>query len=118
MTESPFHQLLHEFQVRNAGEGKPLFHIDVHGKLDRKDSYELDLGVSCLLKHWDQYGESDFLVAFINNLKTGFDKILKDIPKYKGFTSVCNEDPYLNGNWGCEIKTMNEQAVILGIPSI
>lgn len=117
MIESPFHQVLHEFQRRN--EGKPLFHVDIHGKLDRKDCYDLDLGVACLLHHWDpQYGESDFLNSFVSNLKTGFDKILKNIPQYKGFTAVCNQDPYLNGLWGGDLRTMNEQAVILGIPSI
>jgi len=53
--ESPFHQILHQFQVLN--KDIPLFHVDIHGKMDRKDCYELDLGVACAIKHWEGYGE-------------------------------------------------------------
>ncbi len=95
-----------------------MFHVDVHGKMDRKDNYELDLGVACLFKHWEQYGEEDFLVSVTRELKEGFNRVLGGIPKFKEFKAICNEDPYLNGNWGGDIKTMNEQAVMLGIPSI
>ncbi|CDW81872.1 UNKNOWN [Stylonychia lemnae] len=114
--ESPFHQYLHLAQ--DLQQGVPLFHIDIHGKLDRKDCYDLDLGIECAVKHWEGYGEQDFLNAFINKLKSGFNEILKNIPKYKGFEAKCNENPYLNGNWGGDLKTMNEQAIVLGIPSI
>lgn len=48
------------------------------------------------------------MAAFINNMKNGFDKLLKTIPQHKTFTAVCNEDPYLDGNWGGDLKTMNE----------
>ena len=51
--KSPFHQVLHRFQMENTD--KPLLHVDIHGKMDRSKDYELDLGVACLLKHWDQY---------------------------------------------------------------
>ena len=57
-------------------------------------------------------------MGFINNLKTGMDKILKTIPKHLTYTASCNEDPVLHGNWGGELRTMTEQACILGIPSI
>jgi hypothetical protein len=30
-----------------------MFHIDIHGKNNRKDNYELDLGMDCLFKHFD-----------------------------------------------------------------
>ena len=86
--------------------------------MDRKDCYELDLGIACLFKHWEEYGEQDFLVSFTRELKEGFNRVLATIPRYKDFRAVCNEDPYLNGNWGGDLKTMNEQAVMLGIPSI
>jgi hypothetical protein len=100
-------------------EGKPLFHIDVHGKLDTKKDYDLDLGISCMHNHWwSDYQERDFIVAFENYLVNGFNKVLKD-QSYKGFKAKCNKEPYLNGNWGdVDIATMNEQAIVLGIPSI
>ena len=41
--ESPFHRMLHAWALGNAGN--PLMHIDIHGKMDRKETYELDLGV-------------------------------------------------------------------------
>lgn len=43
LNESPFHQILHKFCVIN--KDLPIFHVDVHGKMDRKDCYDLDLGV-------------------------------------------------------------------------
>ncbi len=57
--------------------GVPLFHIDIHGKMDRKDNYDLDLGVQCLYAHWWEQGELDFVDSIVKNLKTGFDKVLK-----------------------------------------
>jgi len=50
-SRSPFHRMLHAWILNNPGV--PLLHVDIHGKMDRKDSYELDLGVSCMYKHWD-----------------------------------------------------------------
>ena len=71
-------------------EGLPLFHIDIHGKLDWKDSYDLDLGVACMVKHWEQYGEIDFMNNFISRLTLGFNKILANIPKHKEYKAICN----------------------------
>jgi hypothetical protein len=93
-------------------------HVDIHGKMDRKDNYELDLGISCLYKHWEGHEEREFLNAFNQRLTDGFNKILQSIPKYKEYKAICNNDPYLNGNWGGELVTMTEQAAELGIPTI
>ncbi len=117
--ESPFHQVLHKFIDMN--QGLPLMHVDIHGKMDRKDSYELDLGVACLYKHWansSTIDECDFLTGFVECLTKGFNQCLKNIPKWKEYKAVCNNDPYLNGNWGGELRTMTEQAIMMGIPSI
>lgn len=46
VSESPFHKVLHAWASANAG--RPLLHVDIHGKMDRKDNYELDLGGACL----------------------------------------------------------------------
>lgn len=42
-SRSPFHRMLHAWILNNPG--KPLLHVNIHGKTDRKDGYELDLGV-------------------------------------------------------------------------
>lgn len=39
------------------------------------------------------------------------------IPKWKEYKARCEPDPYLNGNWGGELRTMTEQAIELGVPS-
>lgn len=86
--------------------------------MDRKDNYDLDLGVQCLYKHWSNHDTApDFLEAFISKLETDLNKILKLIPKHKEYTACVNKDPYLSGNWGGELMTMTEQAVLMGIPS-
>jgi len=54
--ESPFHRMVHAWALGNAA--KPLMHIDIHGKMDRKDTYELDLGVKSLHKHFGHHGET------------------------------------------------------------
>jgi hypothetical protein len=77
--------------------------------MDRKDSYTLDLGVDCMPKHWQQYQEDDFMNAFISSLTLGFDKVLKNLPKYNGHVASCNNQPYLNGDWGdVDVATMTE----------
>ena len=95
----------------------PLMHVDIHGKKDRKEDYDLDLGVQCLHKHWLKYEENDFLQAFVAKLTSGFNTVLNNIPKHKDYGAVCNNDPILSGNWGGELMTMTEQAVLMGIPS-
>lgn len=55
--------------------------------MDRKDSYELDLGVACLYKHWtgSSIDETEFLTGFVDMLTQGFNKALKGIPKWKEY---------------------------------
>lgn len=38
----PFHQGLHKFIASN--KGKPLWHIDIHGKKDRQYDGDIDMG--------------------------------------------------------------------------
>ena len=40
--DSKFHCGLHKWI--QANQGKPLFHIDVHGKINRKENCDIDLG--------------------------------------------------------------------------
>mmetsp|Transcript_31102 Transcript_31102/g.30558 ORF Transcript_31102/g.30558 Transcript_31102/m.30558 type:complete len:102 (-) Transcript_31102:296-601(-) len=99
-----------------VNEGKPLFHVDIHGKMDRKADYELDLGISCIIKHWPI--QEEFVAKLEKTLVSGFNTVIHSQEK-SGIKATTNSDPYLDGDWGDgDLATMTEQAVILGIPSI
>ena len=85
--------------------------------MDRKDNYELDLGVECLRVHW---GDKDptFVTRLVEHLTAGFNKAMASLPKYKEYKAKTNNDCWLNGYWGDPLRTMTEQAIELGIPSI
>ena len=105
--DSPFHRVLHAWAIQNTG--KPLLHIDIHGKLDRKDNYELDLGVQSVYRHFAPFGEQEFMDAFINQLTFGFTSVLSSLPKYKDiYSAICQPDPILHGLWGGDLRTMTE----------
>ncbi len=76
--------------------------------MDRKDNYELDLGVICMSHHWEEVSDLQIAQAITDRLTTGFNKILATIPKYKEYTAICNNDPVLHGLWGRELRTMTE----------
>ena len=86
--------------------------------MDRKDNYELDLGVVCMYKHWTEPADMRFAMAITERLTEGFNKALAGIPKYKDYKAICNNDPILHGNWGGELRTMTEQAAEMRIPTI
>ena len=49
---SVFHQSLHKFIENNRG--RPLFHLDFHGKKDRKTNSDIDLGTKALLEFFHE----------------------------------------------------------------
>jgi hypothetical protein len=81
-------------------------HVDIHGKYDRKNSYELDLGIACMHAHWENK-EHDFVSEFDLFLTKGFNSALKGL-EFKEFEATCNNAPYLNGYWGGNLFTMTE----------
>ena len=54
---------------------KPLFHIDIHGKMDRKNNSEVDLGVRQLEKMLPESDQQTFVQPLISTFKTKMDKI-------------------------------------------
>ena len=48
---SMFHASLHKFIMNN--KGKPLFHLDIHGKKDRKRNSDIDLGTESIAWYID-----------------------------------------------------------------
>lgn len=115
--QSPFHRALHAWVGANVGT--PLMHVDIHGKFDRKDNYDLDLGVRCLYTHWCDEEMASFVLPMVEHLTAGFNRVLAPIPNHKKvYKAKCNNDPVLHGYWGGSLKTMTEQACQIGIPSI
>ena len=47
---SQFHLSLHAWAAKN--EELPLLHIDIHGKKNRKDNVEIDVGKASMQAHW------------------------------------------------------------------
>lgn len=111
---SPFHQTLHKFQLHHHSKKSPLFHVDIHGKFDVKDRCELDVGLACMEEYWE---EPELVALLRKYLSTEFNRLFKGL-KIGGHDPVCNCDPYLNGLWGGNMATMNQQAINLGVPSI
>jgi len=51
--DSKFHCALHKWALVN--KNKPLFHIDIHGKKNRKNNADLDLGTMPMEENfWDK----------------------------------------------------------------
>jgi len=47
---SPFHNCLHNWASK--GLGKPLMHVDIHGKMDRQHNCEIEVGIMSMEAHW------------------------------------------------------------------
>jgi hypothetical protein len=101
--KSPFHCGLHRFW--KDYKGLPLLHIDVHGKMDRKDNLDVDLGMAPMEYYWD--GKEDELCESLKNaIKKGIDSAFKG-KSYKGFKPLCEDDPCLHGHWGETLFTIS-----------
>ena len=49
--DSPFHQSLHFWALKHSKV--PILHVDVHGKLNRKNNCEVDVGIRSMEVHWE-----------------------------------------------------------------
>jgi hypothetical protein len=50
LSGSHFHQSLHAWGLKH--EKTPILHVDVHGKLNCKNSCEIDIGIKSMEVHW------------------------------------------------------------------
>lgn len=106
----------------------PVFHIDVHGKMDRKDNLDLDIGLGPMEHCWadkdDAEGRAE-VAALKEHLAGGMREAFKCL-KGKSFTvhqkqmhMTVEEDPYLNAYWGSgTFETISHQSVNLRMPAI
>ena len=121
--DSPWHRALMRFKQRGGAAKRPMFHIDVHGKKDRKKNLDLDIGMGPMEEHWDEDG----MEQLKEHLEEAFTKVFAGTPELrsraKGSVGRMNfgveVDPRLSGYWGCDtLMTMSHQAVAEGIPAI
>jgi len=123
---SPFHTALLKFRSKFKHRNVPCFHLDFHGKGDRKKTqqHHIDVGIQPFLEHPTAVGWNDQdVVALRSSAATALDTAFQGLT-VGGRTIRSDEDPRLHGWWGddeddeeCE-TTMTHQAVLLGIPSL
>jgi len=65
--ESPFHKALHHFTDKFRERGTPLLHLDFHGKKNRKNNLNLDIGSTALRNDW--WGGDAFCSACLEQLR-------------------------------------------------
>lgn len=107
----PFHQSLHNWANKN--QGLPILHVDIHGKTNRHNCCEVDIGILSMKEHW----KGDPLFHKIQDFFKEHGNIFEGL-KFGEFECKFNTDPALHGLWGSEKHTMTEQAILLGIPSL
>jgi len=114
--QSHFYQGLRKW-ISSLSENDVPFHIDIHGKIDRKTDRNIDIGIDSMHQEWPYPDkgsvfakELDILsIEYINNAFVG---VKCDDMDVTGVTEC-----YLSGYWGAGILTMTTQAVLLGVPS-
>lgn len=121
--QSPWHTTLRKFRAKFKDRGVPCFHVDFHGKLDRKkirNRGKVDVGIQPFLENPGAVGWEDTDVeALRDRAKVSIDAALRSV-KVRGHSIIADEDPYLHGWWGDDDDdetTMTHQAVLEGIPS-
>eukprot|EP01043_Picozoa_sp_COSAG02_P011196 COSAG02_NODE_408_length_22892_cov_35.212785_22_plen_703_part_00 len=120
--DSPFHRGLLRFKQRDYS-GLPCFHIDVHGKMDRKKNLDLDVGMGPMEEHWQEEGFEMLKEHMEEAFHEAFAGTAQFRSKKKGsvgrFSFGVEVDPRLHGYWGSDtVMTMSHQAVAEGIAAI
>lgn len=110
---SPWHHALWAYIEHNRGV--PLLHIDVHGKKDRKDNLDLDVGMDPLIEFWSDDSEKTALQEAVCD---GFRAAMRGMPSQRrGMKFTVEDDPYLGGFWGDETTTFSHASVLRGVPA-
>merc|ERR1719473_310097 len=121
--DSPFHTTLLKFRSKFKDRNIPCFHVDFHGKCDRKksSSHKIDIGIEPFLQHHESVNWSEDEVEELRNkFRIEFDEAFKGV-SIGGKRIVADPDPRLHGWWGSDDDdetTMTHQAVLEGIPSL
>lgn len=111
---SPWHQALHQFKQKFAS--MPLLHIDVHGKKNRENNRDLDLGMNPMECLWPKQLQFAKLKQVLH---ANLSKAVQNGQVYDGaFKFAVEAEPVLHGYWGDDTNTtMSHQSILLGIPA-
>lgn len=96
-------------------------HIDFHGKLNRKDNLNMDVGsIAYYYEHWDTTHKfyNKLIKCVKNEMKRSICNNVTYVTKYGNFKFDVDMDPFLCGCWADGQQTMVQQGVKLGIPSL
>jgi gamma-glutamylcyclotransferase (GGCT)/AIG2-like uncharacterized protein YtfP/glutamine amidotransferase-like uncharacterized protein len=121
--DSPFHTTLLKFRAKFKDRKIPCFHVDFHGKGNRRksSSWKVDIGMEPFVQHPDSVGWNDDEVEVLRaKFQTEFDKNFEGVT-LGGKKIISDPDPRLHGWWGSDDDdetTMTHQAVLEGIPSL
>ncbi|KAG2374735.1 hypothetical protein C9374_010479 [Naegleria lovaniensis] len=113
--ESPFHLFLHKF--KNLYKGIPMLHVDIHGKVNRRDNRNIDVGFAPMMEYWSNSIHAKLLKDdFCKRLTNAVALCTRSI---NGFKIGIEKEPQQNG-WRGENapQTLSHQSVLLGIPAV
>eukprot|EP00759_Apiculatamorpha_spiralis_P032928 PhF_6_TR3419/c0_g1_i1/m.4951 len=116
---SPWNQSLVGFQqhCRTHYASVVPLHVDIHGKINRKDNFDVDVGWASFKYLMSRHPGK--VALFQRSLETHLSHALTTAKsKWKGYSPRAEMDPYLSGYWGGDIHTMTTQAVLLGMHSV
>jgi len=85
----------------------PLLHIDIHGKYNRKDNSDMDLGISSLIVHFKSEEDASFAMGLSAYLTEAFNNCFKG-RLFNKIEARCEPECYLSGYWGGGVYTMTE----------
>ena len=80
----------------------PLLHVDVHGKLNRKNDCQVDVGREAINFHW----KGDPIIKYFQPYFEEHLSHIFDGLQFRGMKCSFNTDPALHGLWGGWMETM------------
>jgi hypothetical protein len=75
-----------------------MFHIDLHGKKDRPNNSDIDLGVKAIKEYFAEEDQKTLVSPLIKKLTKKMNKVFSSV-KLNGFRVVCNPAGELQGRW-------------------
>ena len=126
LCHSPWHACLHAWKSLHgfgSSEACPrLFHVDIHGKNDRKADMDIDVGLQALEEEGCLTKEAvrTLRTNLVTELRIAFKgRIAVSSKVKKPFPITIEADPILNGYWGRgTVMTISHQAALLGITAV
>jgi len=140
--KSPWHQMLLKFKSKFSSSNQQeqqeeqhhkqqqpfLLHIDIHGKKDRENNFDIDVGTMPMQVLWSNKNQYEHLVNTCeeelgkalekHSHKHVLHKTSKTTGKIKTLKMGVEIEPALHGYWGDKIMTtISHQSVMLGMPA-